>query len=97
MDTTAIHGAISFDAEPVPHTSTPSERGFWSLIVTQFQGAYSDNILRNLLLSMMERYSGNFLDAVDEIEFLFVIDRCLTCHKPKRAEQVPDNADLNCS
>ncbi|MBV8630580.1 MAG: MFS transporter [Silvibacterium sp.] len=30
-----------------------SERGFWALIVTQFQGAYSDNILRNLLLSMI--------------------------------------------
>jgi acyl-[acyl-carrier-protein]-phospholipid O-acyltransferase/long-chain-fatty-acid--[acyl-carrier-protein] ligase len=28
-------------------------RGFWALIVTQFQGAYSDNILRNLLLSMI--------------------------------------------
>jgi len=28
-------------------------RGFWALIATQFQGAYSDNILRNLLLSMI--------------------------------------------
>jgi acyl-[acyl-carrier-protein]-phospholipid O-acyltransferase/long-chain-fatty-acid--[acyl-carrier-protein] ligase len=30
-----------------------SERGFWALIATQFQGAYSDNILRNLLLAMI--------------------------------------------
>ena len=30
-----------------------SRRGFWALIATQFQGAYSDNILRNLLLSMV--------------------------------------------
>jgi len=30
-----------------------SERGFWALIITQFQGAYSDNILRNLLLAMI--------------------------------------------
>jgi len=30
-----------------------STRGFWALIATQFQGAYSDNILRNLLLSMI--------------------------------------------
>ena len=29
------------------------QRGFWALIATQFQGAYSDNILRNLLLSMI--------------------------------------------
>ena len=35
---------------PVPQRS---ERGFWALIVTQFQGAYSDNILRNLLLAMI--------------------------------------------
>jgi len=32
---------------------SPSTRGFWALIATQFQGAYSDNILRNLLLSMI--------------------------------------------
>jgi acyl-[acyl-carrier-protein]-phospholipid O-acyltransferase/long-chain-fatty-acid--[acyl-carrier-protein] ligase len=39
----------------LPETLAPqrSERGFWALIVTQFQGAYSDNILRNLLLSMI--------------------------------------------
>jgi acyl-[acyl-carrier-protein]-phospholipid O-acyltransferase/long-chain-fatty-acid--[acyl-carrier-protein] ligase len=30
-----------------------SRRGFWALVATQFQGAYSDNILRNLLLSMI--------------------------------------------
>ena len=28
-------------------------KGFWALIATQFQGAFSDNILRNLLLSMV--------------------------------------------
>jgi acyl-[acyl-carrier-protein]-phospholipid O-acyltransferase/long-chain-fatty-acid--[acyl-carrier-protein] ligase len=31
----------------------PSRQGFWALIATQFQGAFSDNILRNLLLSMI--------------------------------------------
>lgn len=30
-----------------------SRKGFWALIATQFQGALSDNILRNLLLSMI--------------------------------------------
>ncbi len=35
-------------------TARPASRqGFWSLIATQFQGAFSDNILRNLLLSMI--------------------------------------------
>ncbi|MGA8740403.1 MAG: MFS transporter, partial [Terracidiphilus sp.] len=33
--------------------SARSERGFWALIATQFQGAYSDNILRNLLLAVI--------------------------------------------
>jgi acyl-[acyl-carrier-protein]-phospholipid O-acyltransferase/long-chain-fatty-acid--[acyl-carrier-protein] ligase len=30
--------------------SSPSLRGFWSLFVTQFQGAFSDNLLRNLVI-----------------------------------------------
>jgi acyl-[acyl-carrier-protein]-phospholipid O-acyltransferase/long-chain-fatty-acid--[acyl-carrier-protein] ligase len=37
-----------------PATCAPHDRrGFWALIATQFQGAFSDNILRNLLLSMI--------------------------------------------
>src|SRR5579862_7537312 len=38
---------------PVVLETPRSERGFWALIATQFQGAYSDNILRNLLLAMI--------------------------------------------
>ena len=38
---------------PVVSDTPRSERGFWALIATQFQGAYSDNILRNLLLAMI--------------------------------------------
>src|SRR3984957_4095708 len=53
MDTTTNPAAIDLDAEPARTASLRGERGFWSLIVTQFQGAYSDNILRNLLLSMI--------------------------------------------
>jgi acyl-[acyl-carrier-protein]-phospholipid O-acyltransferase/long-chain-fatty-acid--[acyl-carrier-protein] ligase len=30
-----------------------SRRGFWALIATQFQNAFSDNVLRNLLLAMV--------------------------------------------
>lgn len=36
--------------EPEPPRS---ERAFWALIAAQFQGAFSDNILRNLLLAMI--------------------------------------------
>src|SRR5215470_868806 len=28
-------------------------RGFWCLIVTQFQGAFSDNLLKNLVIFMI--------------------------------------------
>lgn len=38
---------------PVISEASRSERGFWALIATQFQGAFSDNILRNLLLAMI--------------------------------------------
>ncbi|HVV00352.1 MAG TPA: MFS transporter, partial [Verrucomicrobiae bacterium] len=30
-----------------------SLRGFWSLIIVQFQGAFSDNLLKNLVIFMM--------------------------------------------
>jgi acyl-[acyl-carrier-protein]-phospholipid O-acyltransferase/long-chain-fatty-acid--[acyl-carrier-protein] ligase len=37
-----------------PLSAAPrGRRGFWALIATQFQGAFSDNILRNLLLSIV--------------------------------------------
>ncbi|MBI5687907.1 MAG: MFS transporter [Verrucomicrobia bacterium] len=35
------------------NNSSPSERGFWSLIVTQFQNAFSDNALRNLVIFLI--------------------------------------------
>jgi acyl-[acyl-carrier-protein]-phospholipid O-acyltransferase/long-chain-fatty-acid--[acyl-carrier-protein] ligase len=46
---------MTSDAEVVSVTpeAPRSERGFWALIATQFQGAFSDNILRNLLLAMI--------------------------------------------
>ncbi|MBI2949496.1 MAG: MFS transporter [Verrucomicrobia bacterium] len=31
----------------------PWQRGFWSLIVTQFQGAFSDNVLKNLVVFLI--------------------------------------------
>jgi acyl-[acyl-carrier-protein]-phospholipid O-acyltransferase/long-chain-fatty-acid--[acyl-carrier-protein] ligase len=40
-------------APQAPAEASHGTRGFWALIVTQFQGAFSDNILRNLLLSMI--------------------------------------------
>ena len=50
---TPTEAAIAIDAPPAAAESSRSTRGFWALIATQFQGAYSDNILRNLLLSMI--------------------------------------------
>lgn len=58
-------------AAPAP---SRSERGFWALIVTQFQGAYSDNILRNLLLAMIVGMglAGNERSSfVSMVTFLF--------------------------
>jgi acyl-[acyl-carrier-protein]-phospholipid O-acyltransferase/long-chain-fatty-acid--[acyl-carrier-protein] ligase len=47
-----------------------SRRGFWALIATQFQGAFSDNILRNLLLSMIV---GMQMRAVERETFISVV------------------------
>jgi acyl-[acyl-carrier-protein]-phospholipid O-acyltransferase / long-chain-fatty-acid--[acyl-carrier-protein] ligase len=48
----------------------PNRRGFWALIATQFQGAFSDNILRNLLLSMIV---GMQMKAVERETFISVV------------------------
>jgi acyl-[acyl-carrier-protein]-phospholipid O-acyltransferase/long-chain-fatty-acid--[acyl-carrier-protein] ligase len=45
---------VVMDPSGPPLSAAPRGRaGFWSLIATQFQGAFSDNILRNLLLSIV--------------------------------------------
>src|SRR5882724_6272100 len=44
-----LPGSYPPGLEPKPRSS----RGFWSLIVTQFQGAFSDNVLKNLVVFMM--------------------------------------------
>ena len=57
-------------------SETRSERGFWTLIATQFQGAFSDNILRNLLLSMivsMQMANTERDKLVPLVTFLFSI------------------------
>lgn len=53
-----------------PIQSEPGRRGFWALIATQFQGAFSDNILRNLLLSMIV---GMQMKATDRETFISVV------------------------
>ena len=42
------------DSQPEPTAPNPAPlRGFWSLFVTQFQGALSDNVLKNLVIFLM--------------------------------------------
>ena len=50
---TTTESALASEPPPAPAEEPRSTSGFWSLIATQFQGAYSDNILRNLLLSII--------------------------------------------
>jgi len=45
---TTTESAIAGELPPVSDDSPRSTRGFWALIATQFQGAYSDNILRGV-------------------------------------------------
>ena len=37
-------------ASPAAGNPPPGPRGFWALIVTQFQGAFSDNVVKNLVV-----------------------------------------------
>jgi acyl-[acyl-carrier-protein]-phospholipid O-acyltransferase/long-chain-fatty-acid--[acyl-carrier-protein] ligase len=43
----------SHSPAPTPETGSSSLRGFWSLFITQFQGAFSDNVLKNLVVFMV--------------------------------------------
>lgn len=57
-----------------------SLRGFWSLIVTQFQGAFSDNVVKNLVvfvalfgtaMTAMQKYSyGEWMTGVFSLPFI---------------------------
>ena len=61
---------------PEAHEFARPVRGFWALIATQFQGAYSDNILRNLLLSMIVGMGMSKSDRetfVSVVTFLFSV------------------------
>jgi acyl-[acyl-carrier-protein]-phospholipid O-acyltransferase/long-chain-fatty-acid--[acyl-carrier-protein] ligase len=51
------------DSAPREHAALPaSHKGFWSLIITQFQGAFSDNVLKNLVIFLALTQSA----SVDE-------------------------------
>jgi acyl-[acyl-carrier-protein]-phospholipid O-acyltransferase/long-chain-fatty-acid--[acyl-carrier-protein] ligase len=41
---------VTSDTRPAATGNPPSLRGFWALIITQFQGAFSDNVLKNLVV-----------------------------------------------
>jgi acyl-[acyl-carrier-protein]-phospholipid O-acyltransferase / long-chain-fatty-acid--[acyl-carrier-protein] ligase len=53
MNTVASDPVVMGEGASLIGVAPRDRRGFWALIATQFQGAFSDNILRNLLLSMI--------------------------------------------
>jgi acyl-[acyl-carrier-protein]-phospholipid O-acyltransferase/long-chain-fatty-acid--[acyl-carrier-protein] ligase len=53
MNTVSSDPAVAEPAVSPAGAAPRGRRGFWALIATQFQGAFSDNILRNLLLSIV--------------------------------------------
>jgi acyl-[acyl-carrier-protein]-phospholipid O-acyltransferase/long-chain-fatty-acid--[acyl-carrier-protein] ligase len=71
---------MSTAATPVPAPRPHSIRGFWALIATQFQGAFSDNVLKNLAIFFVlglglpedtrDRY-GTLINALFALPFIF--------------------------
>jgi acyl-[acyl-carrier-protein]-phospholipid O-acyltransferase / long-chain-fatty-acid--[acyl-carrier-protein] ligase len=73
------------------YSKAGSLRGFWSLFITQFQGAFSDNVLKNLVIFMIlglnvslseKQKTGEFVNALFSLPFIlfsmyggFVADR----------------------
>ena len=70
MGSLSTNPAVISQGVAIPKRIEPSRRGFWALIATQFQGAFSDNILRNLLLSMIV---GMQMKAVERETFISVV------------------------
>src|SRR5580692_5798781 len=61
---------------PFPPATPRRTRGFYALVATQFQGAFSDNLLRNLLLSIvigMNLATGERESFVSLVTFLFSV------------------------
>src|SRR5437867_4452611 len=52
---TAVNSQNTADMPDEANSGSPRQGlgGFWSLFVTQFQGAFSDNIIKNLVILMM--------------------------------------------
>src|SRR3984957_11144435 len=75
MDAREHNSVVMDDAVPVA-VEVHGHKSFWLLIATQFQGAYSDNILRNLLLSMiigMGLARGQRETFISIVTFLFSV------------------------
>src|SRR5207237_6291964 len=52
---------------PVAPERSEAGRGFWALIVTQFQGAFSDNVVKNLVVLLA--IFGTSMTAVEKNHF----------------------------
>lgn len=55
MNTVLSDPVVMGESASLPTDVPRSRRGFWALIATQFQGAFSDNILRAQSASLDDR------------------------------------------
>ena len=77
-DSTSAKPELQRHTQPTHDAASESQRGFWALIATQFQGAFSDNVLRYLLLGIVvgtgiSEDSGNRLVSVIMLLFSLAI------------------------
>src|SRR3954471_7843537 len=58
-----------------PASSHHSQRGFWALIVTQFQGAFSENTLKTLVVFLI---AGMGLAPAERDRFVLIVGACFS-------------------
>src|SRR3954471_11558005 len=58
-----------------PASSHHSQRGFWALIVTQFQGAFSENTLKTLIVFLI---AGMGLAPAERDRFVLIVGACFS-------------------
>src|SRR3954469_17676285 len=58
-----------------PASAHHSQRGFWALIVTQFQGAFSENTLKTLIVFLI---AGMGLAPAERDRFVLIVGACFS-------------------
>jgi hypothetical protein len=74
---TAANAPTESASERVENAARPWRRGFWSLVITQFQGAFNENGLKNLVVFLI---LGMAMQKADRDRLVLVVGTLFSIH-----------------